>query len=402
MAQALVVFRDTAIEVEEANLREIREARRRLTDAIESISEGFALYDAEHRLVLCNSRYRDLLYPDLKDATTPGTPFETIVRRAAERGLIGDAAGRIDDWVAERVARHRNPRGPHVQQRGDGKWIRINERQTEDGGTVAVYTDITELKRREEELEHARDAAQQATEAKSRFLANMSHELRTPMNAIIGFSEVLLDPSMEVSDEERLQFLSDILNSGKHLLNLINEVLDLSKIEVGRMALHVVPAALSEVFETVRGTLRPLAAKKAIEFQVERADGITPFPMDAARIKQVLVNLVGNAIKFTPERGRVWVRARTENGTVQVEVGDTGPGIAPEDHEQIFQEFQQARTTLGAGKPEGTGLGLTLARRFVELHGGRLWVESQVGVGSRFYFTLPTPLPPGHTLARTL
>ena len=166
------------------------------------------------------------------------------------------------------------------------------------------------------------------------------------------------------------------------------------------MELHVVPAALSEVFEVVQSTLRPLAAKKAIEFQVAPADGITPFPMDAARIKQVLVNLVGNAIKFTPERGRVWVRATADNGTVQVEVGDTGPGIAPEDHERIFQEFQQAQTTRGAGKPEGTGLGLTLARRFVELHGGRLWVESQVGVGSHFYFTLPTPLPPSHSTAR--
>ena len=166
------------------------------------------------------------------------------------------------------------------------------------------------------------------------------------------------------------------------------------------MELHVVPAALSEVFETVHSTLRPLAAKKAIEFHVEPADRIAPFPMDASRIKQVLVNLVGNAIKFTPERGRVWVRATADNGTVQVEVGDTGPGIAPEDHERIFQEFQQAQTTRGAGKPEGTGLGLTLARRFVELHGGRLWLESQVGVGSHFYFTLPTPLPPSHLGAR--
>jgi signal transduction histidine kinase len=253
-----------------------------------------------------------------------------------------------------------------------------------------LYRDVTEKGRMLEE----------ANRHKSAFLANMSHELRTPMNAIIGFSEVLLDPAMEVSDEERSQFLTDILSSGKHLLNLINEVLDLSKIEAGRMELHVVPAALGEVLETVQSTLRPLAAKKAIEFQVDRADGITPFPMDPARIKQVLVNLVGNAIKFTPERGRVWVRATADNGTVQVEVGDTGPGIAPEDHERIFQEFQQAQTTRGSGKPEGTGLGLTLARRFVELHGGRLWVESKVGEGSRFYFTLPTPLPSGHTGVR--
>lgn len=264
-----------------------------------------------------------------------------------------------------------------------------------DQTTIAIdharlYRDVMEKGRMLEE----------ANRHKSAFLANMSHELRTPMNAIIGFSEVLLDPALQVSAEERAQFLTDILNSGKHLLHLINEVLDLSKIEAGRMDLHVVPAALSDVFETVQSTLRPLAAKKGLVFEVERADGIAPFPMDAARIKQVLVNLVGNAIKFTPERGRVWVRATTENGMVKVEVGDTGPGIAPEDHERIFQEFQQAQTARGAGKPEGTGLGLTLARRFVELHGGRLWVESQVGEGSCFRFTLPIPLPPGHSVTR--
>lgn len=166
------------------------------------------------------------------------------------------------------------------------------------------------------------------------------------------------------------------------------------------MELQVAPAALGDVFETVQSTLRPLAAKKALAFEVERPDTIAPFPMDAARITQVLVNLVGNAIKFTPERGRVWVRAMSENGTVQVEVGDTGPGVEPEDHERIFQEFQQAQTTRPAGKPEGTGLGLTLARRFVELHGGRLWVESTTGEGSRFYFTLPTPLPPARAASR--
>ena len=219
-----------------------------------------------------------------------------------------------------------------------------------------LYRDVTEKGRMIEE----------ANRHKSAFLANMSHELRTPMNAIIGFSEVLLDPSMQVSEEERAQFLTDILNSGKHLLHLINEVLDLSKIEAGRMELQIAPAALGEVIEAVQSTARPLAAKKAIDLACEGHERIAPFPMDAARVRQVLVNLVGNAIKFTPERGRVWVRTTAENGTVRVEVGDTGPGIATEDHERIFGEFQQAQTTRGAGKPEGTGLGLTLARRFVE------------------------------------
>jgi signal transduction histidine kinase len=324
--------------------------------------------------------------PDI--VTEPDYPFRDILAGEGYRAVLSVPMLREERVIGTVVVVRKTP--------GEFSERHVNLLTTfASQTTIAIeharlYRDVTEKGRMIEE----------ANRHKSAFLANMSHELRTPMNAIIGFSEVLLDPSMEVSDEERAQFLTDILNSGKHLLHLINEVLDLSKIEAGRMELHVVPAVLGEVLETIQSTLRPLATKKAIEFQVDRADGITPFPMDAARITQVLVNLVGNAIKFTPERGRVWVRTTVENGTVQVEVGDTGPGIAPDDHERIFQEFQQAQTARGVGKPEGTGLGLTLARRFVELHGGRLWVESQVGVGSRFYFTLPTPLPSGHSAAR--
>ncbi len=230
---------------------------------------------------------------------------------------------------------------------------------------------------------------EEANRHKSQFLANMSHELRTPMNAIIGFSEILLDPSLEVGEEERSQFLTDILNSGKHLLNLINEVLDLSKIEAGRMELQIAPSPLGDILDAVQSTMRPLAAKKAIAFQVESDDRFGPIPMDSARVKQVLLNLVGNAIKFTPNGGRVWVRAGARDGVVQVEVGDSGPGIPAEDHERIFLEFQQSQATRVVGKPEGTGLGLALAKRFVELHGGRIWVTSEVGKGSIFTFTLP-------------
>jgi signal transduction histidine kinase len=255
---------------------------------------------------------------------------------------------------------------------------------------------------------------EEANRHKSAFLANMSHELRTPMNAIIGFSEVLLDPSMQVSDEERSQFLTDILNSGRHLLNLINEVLDLSKIEAGRMELQLAPASLEELFESVQSTTRPLAAKKSIDIRVGCMEPIDPFPMDAPRVKQVLLNLVGNAIKFTPIGGAVMVTARTvkePNGLelpprpasppsgappigssiseVEVVVADTGPGIPPEEHERIFQEFQQAETKTGGTKPEGTGLGLTLARKFIEMHGGRIWVTSEIGRGAAFTFTLP-------------
>jgi signal transduction histidine kinase len=237
------------------------------------------------------------------------------------------------------------------------------------------------------EIEEKGRQIEAANRHKSEFLANMSHELRTPLNAIIGFSEVLLDPSLQVSEEERSQFLTDVLSSGKHLLGLINEVLDLAKIEAGKMELQIDPALIQDVVEAVSNTMRSLAAKKSIDFRMESDERLGPFPMDGARVKQVLLNLVGNAIKFTPDGGRVWVRAGSDNGSVCVEVGDTGPGIAAEDHERIFQEFQQAGSETG--KPQGTGLGLALAKKFVEMHGGKIWLESEVGKGSRFFFTLP-------------
>jgi len=238
------------------------------------------------------------------------------------------------------------------------------------------------------EIEDKGRQIEAANRHKSEFLANMSHELRTPLNAIIGFSEVLLDPSLQVTEDERSQFLTDVLGSGKHLLNLINEILDLAKVESGKMELQFEPAFLQDVFESVQHTMRALATKKSIDLRVENNESLAQFPMDGARVKQVLLNLVGNAIKFTPETGRVWVRAEREDGIVRIEVGDTGRGIPAEEQERIFLEFQQVESST-QGKPEGTGLGLALAKKFVEMHGGKIWVESQVGKGSRFFFTLP-------------
>ncbi|HEX5020631.1 MAG TPA: GAF domain-containing protein, partial [Candidatus Binatia bacterium] len=237
------------------------------------------------------------------------------------------------------------------------------------------------------EIEDKSRQIEAANRHKSEFLANMSHELRTPLNAIIGFSEVLLDPTMQVTDDERLQFLTDVLSSGKHLLGLINEILDLAKVEAGKMELQIEPALLQDVIEAVSNTMRPLAVKKSIDLRAECDERLALIQMDGARVKQVLLNLVGNAVKFTPETGKVWIRANAANSEVQIEVSDTGAGIPPEDREQIFLEFRQ----LGrdAGKPQGTGLGLALAKKFVEMHGGRIWVESEMGKGSTFTFTLP-------------
>jgi adenylate cyclase len=391
MAQALTVFRDTAREVEAANLREIREARGRLTDAIESISEGFSLYDADDRLVLCNSRYRELLYPGLSDTITPGMSFETIIRQAVDRGLIRSAEGQKDAWVTERVAQHRSPGRPLVQRRGDGSWIRINERQTEDGGTVGVYTDITELKRREEELEQARDTAQQATEAKSRFLAAMSHELRTPLNAIIGYSEMLQEEAQDQNAEGFVPDLQKINAAGKHLLELINGVLDLSKIEAGKMELYLESFSIPTMVRDIVAVIAPLAQKNSNQIEIRCDEAVGAMRADLTKVRQALFNLLSNACKFT-DHGTISVSAEREASDdgdwISFHVSDTGIGLTSEQLGRLFREFSQA-DALTTRQYGGTGLGLALSQRLCRMMGGDITVTSEPGRGSTFTMRLP-------------
>jgi signal transduction histidine kinase/HAMP domain-containing protein len=227
-----------------------------------------------------------------------------------------------------------------------------------------------------------------ANRHKSEFLANMSHELRTPLNAIIGFSEVLLERMFGELNAKQDEYLKDIFGSGRHLLSLINDILDLSKIEAGRMELELtkfdLPAAMENALTLVRGR----AEAHAIALGLDADPRLGEFVGDERKLKQVLVNLLSNAVKFTPEGGRVEVRAAPADGGVEISVSDTGIGIAAEDQELIFEEFRQAGSDY-ARKREGTGLGLALTKRFVELHGGRIWVKSELGRGSTFTFTLP-------------
>jgi signal transduction histidine kinase/HAMP domain-containing protein len=394
MASALAVFRDTAVEVKEKNLREIAEARQRLVDAIESISEGFALYDKDDRLVLSNSVYRELLYPGMNGTSRPGTSFLNIIREAAERGLVSEAEGRIEEWVAQRLAQHRDPKGPHIQRRDKDRWIQISERKTTDGSTVAVYTDISELKQHErelsklvEELEVARDKAMEADRVKSKFLANMSHELRTPLNAILGYTELILDKIYGEVPEKIQEVLARLEKNGRHLLNLINDVLDFSKIEAGQLKLSLNDYSMKEVVQTVLTSVEALAIEKNLDLKVAVPEELTKGMGDERRIVQVLLNLLGNAIKFT-DRGEVRVEVTVSGETFLVSVSDTGPGLPEADQRRIFEEFHQADGS-STRKKGGTGLGLAIAKRIVEMHGGRLWVESALGKGSTFCFTLP-------------
>ncbi|TMK79046.1 MAG: GAF domain-containing protein [Actinobacteria bacterium] len=227
-----------------------------------------------------------------------------------------------------------------------------------------------------------------ASRHKSEFLANMSHELRTPLNAIIGFSEVLTERMFGELNDKQDEYLKDIHASGQHLLSLINDILDLSKIEAGRMELELSDFHLPTAIENALILVRERATRRGITLGHSVDDRLGTIQGDERKVKQVLLNLLSNALKFTPEGGRIDVGARLEDHVAEVSVADTGIGIAPADQEAVFEEFRQVGTA--DKKAEGTGLGLALSRKFIELHGGRIWVESEVGKGSTFRFTLPS------------
>ena len=243
------------------------------------------------------------------------------------------------------------------------------------------------VNRMNDELRRLYKELETTSQHKSDFLANMSHELRTPMNAIIGFSQVLREGLVGDVNEKQAEYLEDILSSGNHLLALINDVLDLSKVEAGQVELQVAPFSLQDALERGVSMVREQATSEGVQVTLHRNGSLDVVSGDERRIRQVIFNLLSNAVKFTPEGGRVDVSAKRVDGDMRVSVADSGPGIAAEDLERIFEEFQQ--TEAGARQTEGTGLGLALSKRFVEMHGGRIWCESELGKGSTFEFTLP-------------
>jgi signal transduction histidine kinase len=243
------------------------------------------------------------------------------------------------------------------------------------------------VNRMNDELNRLYRELETASLHKSEFLANMSHELRTPLNSILGFSQVLRERMFGELNAKQEEYLDDIISSGHHLLSLINDVLDLSKVEAGHIELEVEPFSLREALERGVVMVRERATMDGVHVTFTADPEVDVVEGDERRIKQVIFNLLSNAVKFTPTGGNVDVSAAQVDGELRVAVADSGPGLAPEDHERIFEEFQQADAGVELG--EGTGLGLTLSKRLVELHGGRIWVDSELGQGSTFVFTLP-------------
>lgn len=308
----------------------------------------------------------------------PVNELATAARRIAEGDLSSKVPIKSADEIGELAASFNRMAAAIEQREGELR-------------SHAIQLDKLngQLLLQQEELKEINAQLEAASRHKSQFLANMSHELRTPLNAILGFSGILLNPSLgKVSEEEKREFLGNIVASGKHLLGLVNQVLDLSKIEANKETLDPEPFAVAELLGGVCQTVQPLAEKQRIVISTAMDRGLATLNADPTKVRQILLNLISNAIKFTPEAGSVTVRARAAGSWALFSVSDTGIGVKPEDRERIFQEFERVEMAPDR-RSEGTGLGLTLAKKLVELHGGKIWLESEVGQGSTFSFTLP-------------
>jgi two-component system sensor histidine kinase/response regulator len=365
-----------------------RRADARLAGAIAGLNAGIALFDENDRMIVANPTYREI-HEIIADLLVPGVPFETILRENVRRSRFDLGTDEAEAYIARRLDQHRNP-GPVVERRlNDGRWEQVREQRLGDGGLLLVILDVTKEKAREEALTHAKKSAEEANRAKSDFLSTMSHELRTPLNAIIGFSDMMLTGVFgEIGSSKYLEYARDVHRSGHLLLEMINDILDLSKIEAGRYELFPEDIGVTPVVENCVGVLSVTAGQRNVELTFT-VNGPLRVMADSRALKQILLNLLSNAVKFTPSGGRVSLdAAAASDGEVVIALTDTGIGITDDDLHRIFEPFRRGNASISRAH-EGTGLGLAITKHLVELSGGRLSLESQVGVGTTVKVWLP-------------
>ncbi|HVA13174.1 MAG TPA: PAS-domain containing protein [Stellaceae bacterium] len=370
------------------DITEHKRAEIELRATLENMDQGVAMYDSGHKMILWNSRMREFL--DLPDEFFDREhTFEEYLRYTGTRGEFGEGVD-IEEEVRKRAATV-GRKVTYERVRSDGSIIEIQRNPIPGGAFIAIYTDITERRKAEMALTEAKQAAEAASRTKSDFLANMSHELRTPLNAIIGYSQMLQEEASDEGHDDYLPDLAKIENAGTHLLNLINGILDLSKIEAGRMTVFIEKVNITSVLAEVRGIIDPLAAKNGNRLVIDCAADAGAIDSDVTKLKQSLLNLLSNASKFTKD-GTVTLavgRSREDaRETIFFRVSDTGIGMSPEHLEKLFQAFAQADSST-TRKYGGTGLGLAITRHFARMLGGDVTVASELGKGSVFTLTLP-------------
>ncbi len=384
---SLTVFRDvTQRKAAEASARR---AESLLVDAMEGLVDAFVLFDADDRLVVCNSKYREMLWKVDKHLV-PGTTFDEIVRANLKAGVVKVAPEAQEEWFEARIDRHLNPGPATVQQMGDGRYMSFLEYKTSSGGTFLLLRDVTERIQGESALVGAKEEAELANRTKSEFLAHMSHELRTPLNAIIGFSDsIRLEIMGPLENEKYQEYVEDIHKSGLLLLELINDILDVSAIEAGKLELL---DERVEIKSSVQSSLRlvmPRARMKKIKISEEIPSPLPTLIADSRRVKQILINLLTNAVKFTPFEGDISLAVDvTDDKELRLAVTDTGIGMDAEGIKKAMIPFVQVEGAATKGV-EGSGLGLPLTAGLVKAHGGQLEIESSPGEGTKVTVVFP-------------